>query len=685
MASVHKAMILPSEQDPLDQKIRQMIVRSRLEVWACMLPLALVMNTLLLLHHLVRNRLWTILVWSWYGVSSDVDMAQLRSPWVLMLLRHLMTVVFRTCPRLSTPACMRVGFCLVYARLIIEASMQSETDFAAWTASTAPVRLGASVMLGELSTATCLNVVLSAVSCWCYTADWHVTFHIYLCGSIWSIIYGIDCARYAQFRAVLEARMSHSVEVAADGLLSRLCDAVVHLGEDLRITQPSPQLAALLLRPSCDGLQSAPFLDLFSCGQESERARGFLRRDAPGADTLHASMRDSNAVVVAVQLFHIRGRDFDDQVFHVVGVREDAESFRMPPEPGPLHASPIVVPPVERAPSEVESVRTLHMESDSGGLAVHFRLFEPGYPVETCSAGFTLLSGPSARGTKLLRWVVSTDSFVECVQELGDSALREGRDLHPRRSVQVRLRPPHVRQVGEELSAEAVLSLFHNGADAEVELWTARMELHDTKVVRRRSRSEKGQFRPPSRRAPSVESIEESSHELDVLEDVHAYFRVLEDGYPVTGSSPRFASLVGLPEAGIGMLDLVVDVEAFITQAQTVFNSAYQSGDVTVSQTCKSVGFRRSRAGASHQSCRFHATVELSMDHNSSADDVSKWTAKAKLHDVRKAPRRARPGGPTGDPTAVQAVAWEKHSDGTGPSCSLQRRRPKADPASDHG
>ncbi|CAK0890762.1 unnamed protein product [Prorocentrum cordatum] len=684
IASVREHLLQPSERDPMEKKIRQMMVMSRLEVCTNMLPLALFLNTLLLLNVLRRRRLWTVSAWFWYEVPSDVDLAQLRSECFLVMFRHLITLLFCTCPQLRNPTFIRFGFAMVYVRLAIEATVQNGIGFATWVASTAPVRLGASVMLGELATSTYLNVLLSALCYSCHAADWHASFHMYLCAAIWSTIYGIDCARYAQFRAVLEARKSQSVEAAADGLLSQLCDAVVHLGEDLRITQPSPQLAGILLRPCCSGLKTADFLDFFTCGAESERARGFLLRDAPGAAMLHTSLRDSVDAAVPVQLFHVCGQDFDDQIFHVVGVREDAESFRVPPDSRSQHDSLVLAPPAEHTPSDAESVRTLQLEDHRGDLVVYFRLFEAGYPVESCSAGFTLLSGPSTHGTRLLEWVVSTESFLQCVRELGGSVLRTGPVACPRRSVRVRLRPPHLHRLGEELSAEAVLSVLHSGSDADAEPWTAMMELRDTKVVRYRTRSERGQIRPPSKTA-SVESIEESSDEVDVLEDMDVYIKVLEDGYPVTECSRHFASLVGLPEVEIRLLDLLVDAETFITQAQIVCNSAFR-GDFTATWECQSVYLKRPRKGTSHRSSRLRATVKLSVDHNSAALDISEWTVRVKLHDVTKAPRRARTEGPrTGGPPALQASAREGHPDGVGPSGSLRRRQPGTAPAGDHG
>jgi len=561
--------------------------------------------------------------------------------------------------------------------------MQCVGDLAVWVAVTAPVRLGASLILGDVFVTTCLNVLLSTMVFCFHTDVWHLNYQVYTCAYIFCVNWAIDCLRYAQFKSVLEARISHSVEVAADGLLSQLCDAVVHLGEDMRITQPSPHLAALLLWPSsCGGMRNVSFLDLFSCSAESERVRGFLLRDTQGADMLHASMKDSNDVDVTAQLFHICGKDFDDQIFHVVGVREDAESFRMPPPPTDaledvLHASPVCSEPLaEHAPSDGESARTLQLGSDSGDLAVYFRLFEAGHPVEKCSAGFTVLSGPSALGTRLLEWMVSAESFAKRVQELCESALRQGRDLNTERTVQVRLRPPHLHRLGRELSAEAVLSLLHNDADADVQLWTAKMELYETKVVRKRSKSEKVhmQFRTLSKRPASVASIEEVSDELDLLEEIDVYFKVLENGYPVTACCSRFASFVGLPEGGIRLLDLAVNPEDLILPAQAVFSAAYHSGDFTSSQLCKGVRLQRARKSTSQLSYGFKATVALSMDHNAGCEDANEWTVKAILSDVVKAPRRARSGG-------VQSAALEGHCAGDprpvgkGPTGSLQRRQ----------
>ncbi|CAK0857401.1 unnamed protein product [Prorocentrum cordatum] len=665
-----KTRFMHSETDPQKQKIKQMVVMSRVDLFRTLLPLTARLNTCLLLDYFVRNRLLAVFLWSCYGVPSEVeDAAQHMTTSMVLLFRQFVTNIWLAFPRLQTPSCIRFGIVLLYVRLAFEAHVQCEGGLAVWVAVTAPVRLGASLMLGDVLVTTCLNVLLSTMVICFHTDGWHLTSQVYTCACIFCVNWAIDCLRYAQCKSVLGARISHSVEVAADGLLSQLCDAVVHLGEDMRITQPSPHLEALVLWPSsCGGMRNVSFLDLFSCSVESERVRGVLLRDTPGADMLHASMKDSNDVDVTAQLFHICGKDFDDQIFTWWACGRTRSRSGCHPRRRMLQRMFCTPPPC--APSRSRSTRPPTVRAPGR--------FSWGATAGTwpCISGFTVPSGPSALGTRLLEWMVSAESFAERVQELCESALRHGRDLNTERTVQVRLRPPHLHRLGRELSAEAVLSLLHNDADADVQLWTAKMELYETKVVRKRSKSEKVhmQFRTLSKRPASVASIEEVSDELDLLEEIDVYFKVLENGYPVTACCSRFASFVGLPEGGIRLLDLAVNPEDLILPTQAVFSAAYHSGDFTSSQMCRGVRLKRARKSTSQLSYGFRATVALSMDHNAGSEDANEWTVKAILSDVMKAPRHARSGGvPSAAPEGH--CAGDPRPVGRAPTGSLQRRR----------
>lgn len=133
MDVMRKAMVSFSQQDSFDQKIRQLIVRSRLEIFKAILPIGVALNTCVLLNYIVRNRLWAELVRSWHGTPPEVDVAQLRTPVLLVLaLRQFLAVLFLAYPRVVNPACIRSGIALVYVRFAFEAYIQNETDFPAW-------------------------------------------------------------------------------------------------------------------------------------------------------------------------------------------------------------------------------------------------------------------------------------------------------------------------------------------------------------------------------------------------------------------------------------------------------------------------------------------------------------------------------------------------------------------------
>jgi len=137
-------------------------------------------------------------------------------------------------------------------------------------------------------------------------------------------------SRDAEFLAMLEAKTSRNVESIAGGLLSSVCDAVVHMSQDLRFSKPATHLATLLLRsPTTMGV-GVSFADLAFDASEKDRLTAFLERPMSDTSTVHVSLRDSWGKPVKCQLFHAQGFDIDDRPIHVVGVTEEAEQFRAP-------------------------------------------------------------------------------------------------------------------------------------------------------------------------------------------------------------------------------------------------------------------------------------------------------------------------------------------------------------------
>merc|ERR1712194_936759 len=113
-------------------------------------------------------------------------------------------------------------------------------------------------------------------------------------------------SRDAEFLARLEAKASRNFESIADGLLSSMCDAVVHLSKDLELSKPCEHLAALLLRSSSDMRVGFPFPNLVLDTMEKDRLSHFLSRPMSETYSICVSFRDAWGMQVKLELFHAR-------------------------------------------------------------------------------------------------------------------------------------------------------------------------------------------------------------------------------------------------------------------------------------------------------------------------------------------------------------------------------------------
>jgi len=133
------------------------------------------------------------------------------------------------------------------------------------------------------------------------------------------------------FRCLLEVNRSSKTEMTVLRLLSALCDAVVTLGDDLRISTPAPKLANLLLQGcSMQGLEGSDFLD-FMVETDRVRFRQFLAQEPDWADSsndpapaqaLNVHLRDTRGKGVQCQLLHSHFQDLGGEVMHLIGICE---------------------------------------------------------------------------------------------------------------------------------------------------------------------------------------------------------------------------------------------------------------------------------------------------------------------------------------------------------------------------
>jgi len=279
----------------------------------------------------------------------------------------------------------------------------------------------------------------------------------------------------SQIRCTLEAKSSRNVESAVETLLHGMCDAVVHVRQDLTLKQPSPQLGSLLLYPR-EMTMGCSFLELLH--EELDRERVFHVMSAsqegsiPGA--VHVSMRDMDRQPVPVQLFHTACMDGVDELFYIVGIREagdlqEGRSTREPPAPTTTpnlpgvgaHMPPDSLNSISETGSFVSAINTLPMAPEGqhaeGEIAVWIDTSMIGMPMQCCTPEFLAsFGGPSLQaGSTLSSWASRPDSdaFEGQVQDRVHELLLDG--ASDVTDMKLELRPSHMKDV----FVDVVLSL----------------------------------------------------------------------------------------------------------------------------------------------------------------------------------------------------------------------------------
>lgn len=129
---------------------------------------------------------------------------------------------------------------------------------------------------------------------------------------------------------------------AATSLLRLTCDAVIELGEDLRLTSHSPELAAVLLRDrpgvSLEGLHLTDFMPT----AEAARARELLVSNTAGttgdlvddggkisANVFHTRLVDIYSSRFRTEVFQVCYSKIDGEVRHLIGLRDFTDQLSL--------------------------------------------------------------------------------------------------------------------------------------------------------------------------------------------------------------------------------------------------------------------------------------------------------------------------------------------------------------------
>lgn len=232
-------------------------------------------------------------------------------------------------------------------------------------------------------------------------------------------------------------------------LLRMVCDAVVNLDDEGRMTEHDVSLSTMLFLGADRSLAGERFAQYIRCGEDVERfAAAVETSDRSGPSLLHIRLRDAWGSYIKAQLFVVPFRSGRGKRRFVVGLKEDCEDLGMPgsvPDPaedGQVSRTPsteratrgpraVLSDNIAEAVLQLQEARSLSTSISRAGSAtstdsnrvVADVVPEPGLQIRYASEGLKrqfpeLKRGASLQplfgddGAKLLEWVMATDLQV---------------------------------------------------------------------------------------------------------------------------------------------------------------------------------------------------------------------------------------------------------------------------------
>jgi len=258
----------------------------------------------------------------------------------------------------------------------------------------------------------------------------------------------------AEAHALIRARQSDHASALVYSLLSAMCDAVAKLDADMRLTEPCPKLASLLLRegPQPPGMHFTGFMPAEDAEhfcehvaiwsgveKEEDKEEGL---SAMPAHVLHTHLNDGNNMKLPVELFYSCVPDVHGQPAYLIGIKEQREAN----DPRPVHADPptdrsIPTPNLGSLPesgrvdhSATSSSWSASAESDTEreGVYVWVDAASKDLSILGFSSSFAFLGGSSGPCAQLQEWASAFDTAL----------LRSWLLQSPKSAFHLQLRPP---------------------------------------------------------------------------------------------------------------------------------------------------------------------------------------------------------------------------------------------------
>jgi len=424
------------------------------------------------------------------GISNDFFIQSALPP---AILRVCMAMLFAAYPSLVT----RRSLAVVYAIVIFSVMHSDQWVESYTTASTTNVLSvvvvislcyrDVPVIIAVQVVNTVANVILGQNSKLLRTK---LQFAVPLC----AIVLVLEHSHIMEVRALFEAKALRNSQIMAERLFRSMCDATVHLDGALRISLPSPHLAAFLLRmPSLEEMLGTWFPELLHDDDEREAfTTMIIRPSGTFANTMHVRFRDADGIVVPAQLFHTCGLNANDEVTPSLGITGTVQGQPLSIETAIPSGQnrPTVIGrsrQISEGTSSLHNSETLPWDTTSPtAIAVWVDAFSTDLRMLKTTPGFLQFSGPDLTiGTNFCDFVDSNSAqgFLNSFQLFVNQALHD--PDHTSEGCEIRLKTHMLssRVRGYKARAHFTMDDAIGGCSSESDTVVVRLELSDIKAV----------------------------------------------------------------------------------------------------------------------------------------------------------------------------------------------------------
>jgi len=154
-----------------------------------------------------------------------------------------------------------------------------------------------------------------------------------------ALIYSWEIALYEGTRRQLEAKSTRGQQAAVSSLLGMICDSVVVLDKTLKLVEHAPSLANALFHGNGSTLKGMPLENYIVDEEDKEIFRKSMEESSDelasaSAGMFHTRLRDAWGNSVQMEVFHVPFPSMDDNVHHLVGLKEPTDAQPAPAPQG---------------------------------------------------------------------------------------------------------------------------------------------------------------------------------------------------------------------------------------------------------------------------------------------------------------------------------------------------------------